>query len=49
MTFICNFFMFYLIFKFLMPIFEFHISLVISRTNETYSEKIINNLKKSKK
>jgi hypothetical protein len=32
-----------------MPIFEFHVSSVISRTNEIYIEKIINNLEKSKK
>jgi hypothetical protein len=49
MTSICNVFMFYLIFEFLMLVFEFNISLVISRTNEIYIEKIINNSKKSKK
>jgi hypothetical protein len=49
MTSICNVFMFYLIFEFLMPIFEFHVSSVISRTNEIYIEKIINNSEKIKK
>jgi hypothetical protein len=37
--------MFYLIFEFLMLIFEFHVSSVISWTNEIYIEKIINNKK----
>jgi hypothetical protein len=49
MTSICNVFMFYLIFKFLMLIFEFHVSSVISQTIEIYIEKIIDNSKKSKK
>jgi hypothetical protein len=49
MTSICNVFMFYLIFEFLMLVFEFNISWVISQTNEIYIEKIINNSKKSKK
>jgi hypothetical protein len=49
MTSICNVFMFYLIFEFLMLVFEFNVSWVISRTNEIYIEKIINNSKKSKK
>jgi hypothetical protein len=46
MTSICNVFMFYLIFEFLMLVFEFHVSSMISRTNEIYIEKIINNSKK---
>jgi hypothetical protein len=46
MTSIYNVFMFYLIFEFLMLIFEFHVSSVISRTNEIYIEKIINNSNK---
>jgi hypothetical protein len=41
--------MFYLIFEFIMLVFEFNVSSVISRTNEIYIEKIINNSKKSKK
>jgi hypothetical protein len=45
MTSIYNVFMFYLIFEFLMFVFEFHVSSVISRTNEIYIGKIINNLK----
>jgi hypothetical protein len=45
---ICNVFMFYLIFEFLMLVFEFHVSLVISQTNEIYIEKIINNSKNKK-
>jgi hypothetical protein len=49
MTSICNIFMFYLIFEFLMPIFKFHVSSVISQTNEIYTEKIINNSKNQKK
>jgi hypothetical protein len=49
MTSICNVFMFYLIFEFLMLVFELHVSSVISQTNEIYIKKIINNLKKSKK
>jgi hypothetical protein len=49
MTSICNFFMFYLIFEFIMIVFEFHVSSLISRTNEIYIEKIINNSKKIKK
>jgi hypothetical protein len=49
MTSICNVFMFYLIFEFLMLVFEFHVSSVISQTNEIYIEKIINNSKKSQK
>jgi hypothetical protein len=48
MTSICNVFMFYLIFEFLMLVFKFNVSSVISRTNEIYIEKIINNSKKSK-
>jgi hypothetical protein len=48
MTSLCNVFMFYLIFEFLMPVFEFHVSSVISRTNEIYIEKIINNSKNQK-
>jgi hypothetical protein len=48
MTSICNVYMFYLIFEFLMPVFEFHVSSVISRTNEIYIEKIINNSKNQK-
>jgi hypothetical protein len=48
MTSICNGFMFYLIFEFLMPVFEFHVSSVIPRTNEIYIEKIIKNLKNLK-
>jgi hypothetical protein len=47
MTSICNVFMFNLIFESLMPIFEFHVSSVISRSNEIYIEKIINNSKKN--
>jgi hypothetical protein len=39
MTSICNVFMFYLIFEFLMLIFEFHVPLVIYRTNDIYIEK----------
>jgi hypothetical protein len=39
MTSVCNVFMFYLIFKFLMPAFEFHVSSGIYRTNEIYIEK----------
>jgi hypothetical protein len=46
---ICNVFMFYLIFEFLMLVFEFNVSSVIARTNEIYIEKIINNSKKIKK
>jgi hypothetical protein len=49
MTSICNIFMYYLIFKFLMLVFEFHVSSVISQTNEIYIEKIINNSKKNQK
>jgi hypothetical protein len=49
MTSICNVFMFHSIFEFLMLIFEFNVSSVISRTNEIYIEKIINNSKKIKK
>jgi hypothetical protein len=49
MTSTCNVFMFYLIFEFLMLVFVFHVSSVISRTNEIYIEKIINNSKKIKK
>jgi hypothetical protein len=49
MTSICNVFMFYLIFEFLMLVFEFNVSSVISRTNEIYIEKIINNSKKNQK
>jgi hypothetical protein len=37
------------IFEFLMLVFKFYVSSVISRTNEIYIEKIINNSKKSKK
>jgi hypothetical protein len=48
MTSICNVFMFHLIFEFLMLVFEFNVSLVISRTNEIYIEKIVNNSKKIK-
>jgi hypothetical protein len=48
MTSICNGFIFYLIFEFLIPISEFHVSLVISRSNEIYIQKIINNSKKMK-
>jgi hypothetical protein len=40
------FFMFYLIFEFIMLVFEFHVSSVISQTNEIYIEKIINNKRK---
>jgi hypothetical protein len=43
MTSICNVFMCNLIFEFLMPVFEFHVSSVISRTNEIYIEKNIKN------
>jgi hypothetical protein len=49
MTSICNVFIFYLIFEFLILVSEFHVSSMISRTNEIYIEKIINNSKKSKK
>jgi hypothetical protein len=49
MTSICNVFMFYLKFEFLMLVLEFNVLSVISRTNEIYIEKIINNSKKSKK
>jgi hypothetical protein len=49
MTSICNIFMFYLIFEFIMLIFEFNVSSAISRTNEIYIEKIINNSEKIKK
>jgi hypothetical protein len=48
MTSICNVFMFFLIFKFLMHVFQFNVSSVISRTNEIYIEKIIKNSKKGK-
>jgi hypothetical protein len=43
MTSIYNVFMFYLIFEFVMLVFEFHVSSVISQTYEIYIEKIINN------
>jgi hypothetical protein len=49
MTSIYNVFMFYLIFEFLMLIFEFHVSSLISQTYEIYIEKIINNSKKNQK
>jgi hypothetical protein len=49
MTSICDVFMFYLIFEFLMLDFEFHVSSVVSRTNEIYIENIINNSKNEKK
>jgi hypothetical protein len=49
MTSICNVFIFYLIFEFLMLVFEFNVSSLISQTNEIYIEKIINNSKKIKK
>jgi hypothetical protein len=49
MTSIRNVFMFYLIFEFLMLVFEFNVSWVISQTNEIYIEKIINNSKKNQK
>jgi hypothetical protein len=49
MTSICNSFIFYLIFEFLMPIFEFHVSSAISQTNEIYIEKIIKNSKKNQR
>jgi hypothetical protein len=49
MTSICNVFIFYLIFEFLMLVFEIHVSLVISQTNEIYIKKVINNSKKIKK
>jgi hypothetical protein len=49
MTSICNVFMFYLIFEFLMLVFEFNVSSLISRTNEIYIDKILNNSKKIKK
>jgi hypothetical protein len=39
MTSIYNVFMFYLIFEFIMLVFEFHVSSVISRTYEIYIEK----------
>jgi hypothetical protein len=45
MTSICNVFMFYIFFEFLMPVFEFHVSLVISQTNDIYIQKIIKNSK----
>jgi hypothetical protein len=48
MTSICNVFMFYLIFEFLISVSELHVSSVISQTNKIYIEKIINNSKKLK-
>jgi hypothetical protein len=49
MTSIYNVFLFYLIFEFLMLVFEFHVSLVISRTYEIYIEKNHKQFKKNQK
>jgi hypothetical protein len=49
MTSIYNVFMSYLIFEFLMLVFEFHVSSVISQTYEIYIEKNHKQFKKNKK
>jgi hypothetical protein len=42
-------FLVFLIFEVLIPVSKFHVSSVISQTNEIYIEKIINNSKNQKK
>jgi hypothetical protein len=49
MTSIYNVFMFYLIFEFLMLVFYFNVSSVISQTNEIYIKKIHKQFKKKEK